>query len=311
MGMDKRPFLPYYSIESDVVDSTIKKSFCIVEGFVIDQSGNKIQGALISTVAKKRQSFTDSIGHYTLKLTYKDSSIFMFHKKYGEIVIQNYDFQSRHRVIIHFNPRDPSGSTQTVKKPVIYLYSNEPTNVSVVLNHPGMTFMYPIYEDGWHVRTSENGTLQDLTTGKDYPYLFWEATTTDLLYQKQSGEIQGYLINTDTVVSFLETSLTQLGLNDKEQTDFITFWAPQLIQKQYVLMQFLVDELYNQNIAQISVNPVPDNQRRIFMLYSPLNSPSECQVSIVPQELISFQRTGLTLVEWGGAEIQLQVTNSH
>jgi hypothetical protein len=310
-GMDKRPSLPLYSIVSDKVDSTIKKGFCIVEGYVVDQSGKKIQGARVSTVSHKRQTLTNAKGFYSLKLTYKDSSIYMFHEKYGEIIVPNYDFQSRHRVVIHFNPEDPSGPTQTVKKPVIYLYSDEPTNVSVVLNHPGMTFMYPAYLKGWNVQTSDNGMLKDIATNKEYPYLFWEAKTNDLKYQSSSNEMNGFLISTDTLVPFLENALAQLGLNAKEQTDFITFWVPQLILQPYVLIQFLVDEKYDSEIAKISVNPVPDSQRRLFMLYTPLNSNSECAYKISPQELPSFTRTGLTLVEWGGAAINLETAPPH
>ncbi len=306
-----RPSLPLYSVVSDEEDLTIKKGFCIVEGYVVDQSGKKIQGALVSTVSHKRQTLTDANGFYTLKLTYKDSSIYMFHEKYGEIVVPNYDFKSRHRVVIHFNPEDPSGPNQTVKKPVIYLYSDEPTNVSIVLNHPGMTFMYPAYENGWNVQTSENGTLKDILTNKEYPYLFWEAKTTDLKYQSISNEINGFLIATDTLVPFLENTLNQLGLNAKEQTDFITFWAPQLILEPYVLIQFLVDETYNSEIASINVHPLPDSQRRLFMLYTPLNSIAECSQKITTQQLVSFNRTGLTLVEWGGAAIELEPQESH
>jgi hypothetical protein len=310
-GMEKRPSLPLYTIVSDKEDQTIKKGFCIVEGYVVDQSGKKIQGALVSTVSHKRQTRTDGNGFYTLKLTYKDSSIYMFHEKYGEIVVPNYDFKSQHRVVIHFNPEDPSGPNQTVKKPVIYLYSAEPTNVSVVLSHAGMTFMYPGYENGWNIETSDSGTLKDISTKKEYPYLFWEAKTEGLKYQSSSNDVEGFLIATDTVVSFLENALKQLGLNSKEQTDFITFWAPQLIAQPFVLIQFLVDETYESEIAPIAVNPTPDSQRRLFMLYTPLSSMEEVSYTILPQQLAPFNRSGLTLIEWGGAEIDLEIADAH
>lgn len=310
-GMEKRPSMPLYTIVSDQLDSTVAKGFCVVEGFVVDQSGKKVSGALVSTVAKNRQTHTDSKGFYTLKLTFRDSSIYMFHEKYGEIVVSNYDFQSGHRVVIHFYPEDPSGSIQTVKKPVIYLYSPEPVNVSVVLNHPGITFMYPAYNGVWNVSTSASGLLKDPAADKEYPYLFWEATTSDLEYKAVSNELEGFLISTDTLVSFLENTLTKLGLNSTEQTDFITFWAPQLMELPYVLIQFLVDEQYDSEIAPIIVNPAPDSQRRLFMLYTPLNSISESGFKISPQPLVSFKRNGLTLVEWGGAEINLNASESH
>jgi hypothetical protein len=45
-----------HDVVSDEEDQTIKKGFCIVEGYVVDQSGKKIQGALVSTVSHKRQT---------------------------------------------------------------------------------------------------------------------------------------------------------------------------------------------------------------------------------------------------------------
>jgi hypothetical protein len=62
----------------------------------------------------------------------------------------------------------------------------------------------------------------------------------------------------------------------------------------------------NSEIAPIKVNPLPDSQRRLFMLYTPLNSMAEVFLKITPQQLVPFNRTGLTLVEWGGAEIELE-----
>lgn len=42
---------------------------------------------------------------------------------------------------------------------------------------PGQVVDYRQCE--WRVRASPNGTLRDLETNKDYPYLFWEADSGD------------------------------------------------------------------------------------------------------------------------------------
>ena len=59
-------------------------------------------------------------------------------------------------------------------KPVIYLYPEQETTVSVSLDYAGtLTATYPAYEDGWRVTAEPDGTLYD-ESGNEYSYLFWE-----------------------------------------------------------------------------------------------------------------------------------------
>lgn len=56
-------------------------------------------------------------------------------------------------------------------KPVIYLYPEEPTEVTVTLDYSGeLTYTYPAYGDGWTVTAYPDGTLID-ADGKEYSYL--------------------------------------------------------------------------------------------------------------------------------------------
>jgi len=175
-------------------------------------------------------------------------------------------------------------------------------NVELILTHPNVTFTYPQYKESWTVKIGANGSIQDLTSQKNYPYLFWEGETKNLRYQAENKIVNGQLVKTDTLVNYLETSLTKLGLNEKEQTDFITFWAPSILAKDFVFIQFLIDEEYDELVAGLSVNPTPDSRRRIFMQFTLLEN------NFVPfeystQEFSSFKRSGFTLIEWGGSEI--------
>ena len=59
-------------------------------------------------------------------------------------------------------------------KPVIYLYPEEETEVTVRLDYDGtLTCAYPAYEDGWTVTAAPDGTLRD-EAGQTYSYLYWE-----------------------------------------------------------------------------------------------------------------------------------------
>ena len=66
----------------------------------------------------------------------------------------------------------------TAAKPVIYLYPEEETQVTVQLDYAGeLTCTYPAYQDGWTVTASPDGTLTD-NQGQTYNYLYWRARTT-------------------------------------------------------------------------------------------------------------------------------------
>ena len=51
--------------------------------------------------------------------------------------------------------------------------------------------------------------------------------------------------------------------------------------------------------ARLTVDPAPDTVLRVFMAWRSLSAPAD----IPPQALTAPERTGFTLVEWGGAEL--------
>jgi hypothetical protein len=292
----------YYKVVSDKHDPAVKSGTCLIKGKLVDRDGGRIQDGVISTFNRSKSTVSDEDGNYSLTISSKDTSIFFYHSGYGEIVIWNYAFQSQHVVTIDFYTTKKTDYPVIQEKPVIYLYSCKPMDVALRLEHPSIRFTYPAYENGWSVKVSENGMLTSHVDGKEYPYLFWEGSSENLDYISNDSRINGFMINTDSAVHFLESSLTALGLNQKEQTDFITYWAPRLIQKQFAFVQFLVDEAYDATVAGLAVSPEPDAQRRVYMLFTPLDRPHTF-FDHQPQLLSSFDRSGLTLVEWGGSEI--------
>ena len=57
-------------------------------------------------------------------------------------------------------------------KPVIYLYPETPTEISVKLQYNGtLDCTYPAYDNGWNVTAHPDGTLFDLRDNKEYSYL--------------------------------------------------------------------------------------------------------------------------------------------
>lgn len=300
----------FYEVKSDTFDEKIPQGQCIVSGKVVpiirgDYNGDgkldSIPRFLVSSTDHEKQTYTDQYGNYVLKLGANDTAVYVFAPGYEEVVAV-YSFKSQHHVIINFSVAS-NYSMMTVDKPVIYLYSQEELNVSVDFeSKSNVVFTYPEYSNGWNFMLKEN-QLTDAQTGRAYPYLFWEGKTDNLDFHVQNGCISGSIVKTDTVVSFLENALAAMGMNATEQTDFITFWTPRIINHDYVLIQFLDNKLYDEKISTLSVVPTPDNVLRTFMLFSPVEE-HQLPLQIIPQEFEPVDRSGFTVVEWGGAMIE-------
>ena len=98
-------------------------------------------------------------------------------------------------------------------KPVIYLYPEETTEVTVELDLPGeLTCTYPAYEDGWRVTAAPDGTLTD-GKGQTYNYLYWEGETAT-----QYDLSEGFCVAGADTAAFLEEALAQLGLTRDDIT---------------------------------------------------------------------------------------------
>lgn len=178
------------------------------------------------------------------------------------------------------------------EKPVIYLYPETETQVHVELNYSGdLTCTYPAYENGWTVTAAPDGTLTD-EKGQTYNYLYWEGeihTRYDLS--------QGFCVAGADTAAFLEDALAQLGLTRREANEFIVYWLPKMERNPYNLITFQ-QETYTES-AKLTVIPAPDSILRVFMAWKPLKNP----VDIPAQSLPAFERSGFTVVEWGGAEV--------
>lgn len=305
LAYERAPYMSPWVIVADSLDTSIPDGTCVVTGYTFLNYSTPIAGGTVATLNRSSATISDAAGKYSMAVNPADSAIFFYHPEYGEIVIWNYDFKSQHRVTINFYARQKYNENQTVKKPVIYLYSDIEREITLTVEHPNITFTYPLMNTEWQVRTLADGSVMSPVDGKIYPYLFWEGES-EVDFYTSSGTIPGQLLSTDTIVSFLENNLSAIGLTQKEQADFITFWAPQIIQKPYVFIQFMLDERYDENIAGIDVQPMPDSQLRVFMCYR-LMEQAFVPFEYEQQTFQPFERTGFTLVEWGGTE--LKITN--
>lgn len=193
-------------------------------------------------------------------------------------------------------------------KPVIYLYPEAETNIKVELELNGKLLVsypdYPDYpddpddpntsenKDGWMVTAYPDGRIINSEDGLEYSYLFWEADI-----EASYDMSKGFVVAGSDTKEFLQKTLSNLGLTPREYNEFIVYWLPQMQENPYNLITFQ-QESYTE-AAKLHITPEPDSMLRVFMVYQPL----EEWVDLPKQELKAFERSGFSVIEWGGAEI--------
>ncbi len=175
-------------------------------------------------------------------------------------------------------------------KPVIYLYPEKTTAVSVRL--PGfieVTVSEPAYPaSGWRTVARPDGRLT-MSDGKEYGSLYWEGLGVVYLPPKT-----GFLVKDGDQAAFLSDVLPKYGLNLTEAKEFMDFWLPQMKGSPYYRVSFLTNEW--DQAAPLYVNPRPETSIRIFMDWQKLSGPMDLKAP----EIATPEREGFTLVEWGG-----------
>lgn len=173
-------------------------------------------------------------------------------------------------------------------KPLIYLYPEEKMEFKVTLDLDGLlTTTYPKYQDGWEGVVDVDGTL--VVDGHEYSYLFWEGTDNNVY-----DFSKGFVVKGSESATFLQDTLSKMGLLPKEYNEFIVYWLPLLQENEYNLITFQ-QEAYT-NYARLNIEPTPDSMLRVYMVYKPL----EEWIELEPQEITPFVREGFSVVEWGG-----------
>lgn len=180
-------------------------------------------------------------------------------------------------------------------KPAIYLYPTKTVSATVQLDYDGEIITdIPAYDaalGGWQVQAQPDGTLL-AADGKQYPYLFWEGKPTNP--DRYKNPTAGFVVAGQDTEKFLRSVLPRLGLIETEYEEFIEFWQPKLQSNPYTLIHFAGADYKAE--ARLSVEPRPDSVLRIYMVTKALEKP----IHIKPQVLVTPQREGFTVVEWGG-----------
>lgn len=176
-------------------------------------------------------------------------------------------------------------------KPVIYLYPEKETEITVKLGYPSeyLTYTYPAYNDGWSVTAYPDGRIIN-SDGSEHYYLFWEGNK-----RIDWDFSEGFCVKGEDTERFLVEKLSKMGLTPREYNDFITYWLPEMVNNSYNIITF-ADEQYDE-LAPLEITPTPDELFRVHMVYRA----SESFIEMKPQSLPVFERKGFSVLEWGGS----------
>lgn len=279
---------PDWQVKIDQIDSTVKSGRttvkltvypieAIVEYKLLDQGDFK----KLKRSQKKEFVILDlDSGTYHFRIS---SPAYYTVEHYAEFISQHY-YEAQ--VQLRY-PR----KMQT-RKPAIYLYGEPGLNMSLKVNPVGeFNFVHPKMSDQqWNIELGEAGKI--ILDNKSYDYLFWEGQQDEIYIDRTNG----FVVNDQEAIAFLEEKLSDLGLNDKELNDFLVYWGPELIKHKHNFIHFVVNDDYEQHIASLNSSVPIETSIRIFMFHEPCDA----YKVVTPQALTSLTRKGLTLVEWGG-----------
>ena len=176
-------------------------------------------------------------------------------------------------------------------KPVLYLYPEAETDVTVTFDHPErLTTVYPAYNGGWSVTAKPDGTLTD-ARGRTYYCLYWEEKPETPVYRFKDG----FCVKGEDSAAFLEDALAKLGFTEREANEFIIYWLPIMERNEYNLIRFELTE-EREAASGLNIFPAPDSILRMAMHIKAVDAPTD----IPEQTLPTFERNGFVAVEWGG-----------
>lgn len=290
------------SVSKSIHTDSVKMVFKVMDQY--DQLMLNQHAAVIQMkIDGKMKTYTIRDNKRTFKLSLskgKHSLSFFINANFEEIHFNPELIGSHYYEIgLNFEGSASSGRQIMVEKPVIYLYSETEQPFSLkIKTEADLQFTYPVYENGWNGTVSKNGTIQ--INGSSYPYLFWDASLSVeslKLDWQNADKIPG-----TQAIGYLAGQLDQLGMNEKEKTDFITYWGPRMQQMKNIQILWIQDDAIN-SIASQDISP-SFHQNRVYLIFQETSEPIERTLTLKVNPVKPMNRSGNYLVEWGGIEIQ-------
>lgn len=269
------------------LDNTYEKIYGLVdENSILILDKGKIK--LINSLGQVKWTFDDKatdIGDFAYGINYDNQVIFQFVKK----------ADNNECIELIYDEKTMSGSSKAsvcsgIAKPVLYLYPKKKINVTVSFEKPDLLeTTYPKFNGKWEVVADKDSTLTD-SKGKEYYALYWDEKKVHTVDFKE-----GFYVERNQAIDFLENKLSYIGLTDREMNEFIMYWLPILEKNGKSLVYFELTE-ERESYNKLYINPKPTSMLRLVIHIKKVDK----KIDIKKQNLTKFKREGFVAVEWGG-----------
>ncbi len=269
-------------------------------GKITDCENIPLPGVTISNLNTSVKYYTNFEGEYNFIANKKD----VIEYSYVGYETQRIITKEKGEINIKLKAlKNTNGNDKIIiaKKPVIYLYPKEKTDLIFEFEFNGkLQTTFPKYDKNWNVTAYPNGQIFDKKTNRFYNSLFWDG---EIKFPSEHYNYKdGFIVTKEKLTTFLIEKLEYIGLNTNETNDFIQFWSPILEKNETNFIHFWVNKEYDV-FSKNTITPKPDTSIRVFMEFYNLEKP----FIINEQKLIKNERKGFTLVEWGGSDVSIPV----
>ena len=299
-GLSKKEIdLLFYIYGSEFKMNSNSKNIKIT-GDIFDCENVVLQNITVTNLNSKETHKTDVNGKFIINVHKNDvlefSELGFVSQRY---LVAN---KTKIKIILKAQPVTNTNAGEImVKKPVIYLYPTQKTDITFSVNFDGqLQTTFPKYDKSWDVTAYPNGQIFDNKSKRFYNSLFWDGNIT--LPKEHYEYKDGFVVSKDNLTKFLIEKLEYIGLNNSETNDFVQYWLPILEKNETNFIRFYVNEDYDV-FSTNNVFPKPETSIRVFMEFYK----SDKFLNIPEQKLSKTQRKGFTIVEWGGSDVSIPV----
>ena len=260
----------------------------------IDFSKNKV--VLYTTVHNYEASYfsisnTETSGK-NINITLKQRMEISFDPTYSTVGLVYAIVAKTRNVKININYQMDE-NVEVVKKPIVYFYPEKEMDLSVkYVNEDKLLTTYPKYNGGWDIHLNEDGTFVTDANNREYYALYF-----DELPNYRCTFEEGFYVNKDNAINFLEEKMDFIGYTNREVDEFMMYWLPILESNKHSLVYFEQTEERNEECPLIfSTNP--DTLIRTIIHIKKVDG----EVNIPEQQLKHYDRKGFVVTDWGGTE---------
>lgn len=272
-----------------------------ITGYIFDCENIVLPNITVTNLNSKETFKTDIKGKFIINVHRNDvlefSELGFISQRY--LVAK----KTKIKIILKAQPltNNPKAGEIMVKKPVIYLYPTQKTDIVFSFRFNGqLQTTFPKYDKSWDVTAYPNGQIFDKKSKRFYNSLFWDGNI--ILPKEHYDYKDGFMVSKDNLTKFLFEKLEYIGLNNSETNDFVQYWLPILEKNENNFIRFYINEDYKV-FSTNNISPKPETAIRVFMEFYNL----EKKINIPEQKLIKTERKGFTIVEWGGCDVNIPI----